>query len=760
MKAPSSPPGRRPPVDPRSAARGRPDSGSGSVRHEKKRRRREVVLIFLLAVAFLILAVFQTRLPELTNSSSLTGNIIFFLLINLNIILLVLFVFLVARNLVKLVVENRQRIFGARLRARLVVAFVTLTLFPAMLLFIVAEGFLSEAIDNWFSARVESAVDGALVVAHNYYQRAGDDALHHASHLAGEIRRRDLLRPDRRQRLQIFLENRRDELNAQSLQVVDEQGPLALTHEQMIKERELRVARADLATTFSDGIEFTRTRKSAVGDLVRGGVPIRGPDGTVQGAVIVDYLIPKAVSRAAHTTARTHDEYRQLGVLKQPIVNSYTLTLLLITLVVLLAAIWFGFTFAKGFTVPIQHLGEGMSEVAQGNLDYRAEARGDEEFAGLFSSFNQMASGLQTTQSKLDERRRYIENVVRNITAGVLSVDQHGVVAALNPAAGSMLSVEPEGVRGRPWREALDGEELAPLRSLLSEVAEGEDERIERQVRLTVGPRPVTAWVTAIRLKDEAGEDGGATLFLEDVTYLLRVERMEAWREVARRIAHEIKNPLTPIQLSAQRLRKRYGEMLGPEDGALLEECTNTIVGQVDQLKRLVNEFSTFARLPAVDLAPHDLGSVVEEALVLYREGHPDVHFTLESAAAVPEAEIDPEAVKRVVINLLDNAVSACAGVEDARVDIRVTHDSGLDVVRLEIADNGCGISADAKSRVFEPYFSTKSEGTGLGLAIVASIVAEHRAYVRMRDNQPTGTKFVIDFPIRTTAHHAPAMRA
>ncbi len=733
---------------------------SPSPASEMRRRRREGVIIFLLAVAFLGLAIVQTRLPDLTNSSSLTGNIIFFLLINLNVILLVLFVFLVARNLVKLVVERRQRIFGARLRARLVIAFVTLTLFPALLLFVVAEGFLSEAIDNWFSTRVDNAVGGALVVAHRYYQRAGDDALHHALQLEGEIRRRGLLAPERRERLQHFLENRRSELNLQSIQVVGREGPLALAHDEGLNERELRVVRADIASTFSDAMHFTRTQKAAAGDLVRGGVPARALDGTVVGAVVADYLVPKEVSRAAQTTARTHDEYRQLGVLRQPIVNSYTLTLLLITLVVLLAAIWFGFTFAKGFTVPIQHLGEGMSEVARGNLDYRAEARGDEEFAGLFSSFNQMAGALQTTQSKLDERRRYIENVLRNITAGVLSVDRDGVIAALNPAASSMLSLEADRVRGRDLDEVLDAEHLLPLRELLDEVATGDEERIERQVRLTVGPRPVTAWVAAIRLTDESGEAAGATLFLEDVTYLLRVERMEAWREVARRIAHEIKNPLTPIQLSAQRLRKRYGAMLGPENGALLEECTNTIVGQVEQLKRLVNEFSTFARLPAVEVSTNDLSEVVEDALVLYREGHRDVHFQVDAQSDVPAVEIDPEAIKRVVINLLDNALAACQGVDEPRIEVGISHDPRVAVVRLEVADNGSGLSAEARGRLFEPYFSTKSDGTGLGLAIVASIVAEHRAYVRVRDNQPRGTKFVVDFPVRAAPHLAAAMRA
>jgi len=225
---------------------------------------------------------------------------------------------------------------------------------------------------------------------------------------------------------------------------------------------------------------------------------------------------------------------------------------------------------------------------------------------------------------------------------------------------------------------------------------------------------------------------------------------MEAWREVARRIAHEIKNPLTPIQLSAQRLRKRYTAVLTGEDAALFDECTRTIVGQVEQLKRLVNEFSTFARLPSVEVAPHDLTALVEEALVLYREAHRDIAFEREANGELPAVDIDPDAIKRAMINLLDNAVYACRHAPGGgRVQIVLAHDPRIGVVRLEVADNGSGMTPDVQARVFEPYFSTKKDGTGLGLAIVSAIVADHHAYIRVRDNAPRGVRVVIEFPLR-----------
>jgi two-component system nitrogen regulation sensor histidine kinase NtrY len=305
-------------------------------------------------------------------------------------------------------------------------------------------------------------------------------------------------------------------------------------------------------------------------------------------------------------------------------------------------------------------------------------------------------------------------------------------------------------VRGKQWTEVFHGPHLSKVGEMINEALTAPHRQVEQQIKLTGGEHIITALVSVTSLTDEAGAQRGIMLFFEDVTHLLRVQRMEAWREVARRLAHEIKNPLTPIQLSAQRLRKRYSALLAREDGALFEECTRTIVGQVEELKRLVNEFSMFARLPAVQLAPHDLNVLVEEALVLFRQGHPELIFEFRSAAELPPVDLDREAIKRALINLLDNAVAACHGVPGAgRIEIVTSYVVARGVVRLEVADNGCGMSRDVKLRLFEPYFSTKKEGTGLGLAIVSSVVADHQAYIRMQDNQPRGSRFIIDFPSR-----------
>ncbi|MFQ5667531.1 MAG: ATP-binding protein [Candidatus Binatia bacterium] len=717
---------------------------------EIRRRRREAVIIAATALVFVVFAVFETRLPQLSSSASLWGNIIFFLLINLNLILLILLIFLVTRNLVKLVFERRRGILGSRLRTRLVLAFVGLTLIPTTLLFLVAQGFLSAAFESWFNVRVESALKGSLDVAQSYYQFAANNALYFARQVEGQTQQRGLWATPRRPALQRFVERKVAEWNLVGLNVFTADGAtVAHAHRETLPQP-LPPEAGDTLSQLLRGEETARTQPFGKGDIVRAGVPVRAPDGQLIGAVTVDYIVPRNVSQRARDIARSYREYRQLVSMKQPIKNGYILTLALITLVVLFSATWFGFQQAKSITIPLQRLAEGTREVAQGNWRYRIEAGGDEETAVLVDSFNQMTADLQEINSELVERRKYVENILAKIAAGVVSLSQAGRVTMLNRAAEGMLGVRLADVRDKHWAEVFRTAQLRKVGEVIRDAFALPQRVVERQIKLTGGDHLVTVLVSATPLADEAGAPRGIMLFLEDVTHLMRVQRMEAWREVARRLAHEIKNPLTPIQLCAQRLRKRYGDELSVTDGAVFDECTRTIIGQVEELKRLVDEFSTFARLPAAELVPHDLNEVVEEALVLFRQGHADIVFAVHPADRLPLVELDREAIKRALINILDNAVSACHGVPDgARIEITTSHLEAGGVVRLEVADTGCGMSRDVKMRLFEPYFSTKKEGTGLGLAIVASIVADHQAYVRVRDNAPRGTRFVIDFPLR-----------
>jgi two-component system, NtrC family, nitrogen regulation sensor histidine kinase NtrY len=463
--------------------------------------------------------------------------------------------------------------------------------------------------------------------------------------------------------------------------------------------------------------------------------------------------VPKSVVKRREQIDRSFGEYLRLKIQRRPIRTAYTITLVLVTMVVVFSAIWVGFYVARGITVPIQRLAEGTRAVAQGDLDQHIAGEGDDEIGTLVTAFNHMTADLKTSRSDLDERNRDLEVVLANITAGVVAADGAGRITMMNRASEGLLGATADASIGRALGAIFPGEPNAELRTELAGLLGGSASTLERQITLAradVGE--VSVLVTGTRLVTESGEAQGLVLFLEDVTHLLRVERMEAWREVARRIAHEIKNPLTPIQLAAQRLRRRYGAQLR-ENGAVFDECTRTIIQQVDELKDLVNEFSMFARMPQGEHTPQDLNALVEEALVLFREGHRDIDFTFTAAPDLPTLELDREGMKRAVINILDNAVAACGARKTSgrrHVEVSTSYDPQLGIARLEIADDGLGMSGETKLRLFEPYYSTKPDGTGLGLAIVSAIVADHKGFIRVRDNAPYGSRFIVEFPVRS----------
>ena len=738
-----------------------------------RRRRREGWIILATAIAVVAFAVFEARLPQSAGAGSLGNDAVLVALINLNLILLVLLVFLVGRNIIKLVFERRRRMLGSHLRTRLVVAFVAIALLPATVMFFVALVFVGNSIEKWFNGQVENSLEGSLEVAHAYYQDLAGTALGFGRQVGARLAADGLLAPARRAELKRALEQRRAEYQLDLVEVFAHGQLLARSRRPDLPPGIGVDARAELVRRAMAGADATTVDAVGEADMIRAAAPLLVDDKPI-GAIVVDAYVPKSVVKRREEIDRAFGEYLSLKIQRRPIVTAYTITLALVTLVVLFSATWVGFYLARGITVPIQRLAEGTRAVAQGDLDHRITGEGEDEIGTLVTAFNHMTADLKTGRAELDSRRRYLETVLANIAAGVISTDGDGRITTMNRAAEVLLGVPAGTCLGRTIDAVFTGDEYADVRELAGDLRagttgarsyagplaalngeNGHGGRLERQLKLQRGGREVAVLLTGTRLVDESERPQGLVLFLEEVTHLLRVQRMEAWREVARRIAHEIKNPLTPIQLSAQRLRRRYASQLG-DGGAVLDECTRTIIQQVDELKALVNEFSTFARMPAWPHTPQDLNKLVDEALVLFREGHRDLGFEFTPASDLPVLECDREGVKRAVINILDNAVGACAAWRKATgngergvIELRTSYDPRLDVIRLEIADNGPGMTPEVKARLFEPYFSTKPDGTGLGLAIVSAIVADHNGFVRVRDNPPRGSRFVMEFPVR-----------
>ncbi len=724
---------------------------------ERRRRRRETGIILAAALAVVLFAVWEIGSPT---GHGGTGNVVSFLLVNLNIVLLLVMAYFVLRNVMKLVMEHRQRVPGSRLRTRLVLAFVTIAMFPATVMLGISYQFVTNNIDDWLNDEVESSLEGAWELAHVYYGTTAAAAVSHARGLARTVGTEQLLGESRRERLRELVAEHQHIYELGTVQVLDRTGRqvLARFNEETPTGVPLFTDR-DLFRETSAGAETTKVEPFGEGDIIRGSVPIfagGNTDADVVGAIVVDYYVEQSARRSTESVLASFREFRKLRLNKQPFKNLYALTLALAALMVVVSATWLGLYLAGGITKPIGDLVQATEQVAEGRWDVHLEERGGDEIGTLVRAFNSMTEEVGRSHEELDRRRSYIENVLGHVDAGVISIDGDSTVGTLNPAAVSLLGLPDVGVLGRPAADVLGEAGYSEIAELLSGLQAGNAPSGKRlNVRRPDEGRTLLVTATSLGRGGESGAEEGPArgwlLFVENVSQIVEAQRMEAWREVARRIAHEIKNPLTPIQLSAQRLGRRLGGKVSESDASVVEECVGTIVGEVDRLKQLVNEFSQFARSSGVTKKAHDLNQLVEETLPLYRQARPDIIMTFEAAEGLAPLMVDREAVKRALVNLIENAVAAVS--EDShgepRVAVRTRLDDNLSRTVLEVEDNGPGIAPKDRARVFEPYFSTKTDGTGLGLAIVASMAADHRAFLRVRDGVEGGSCFVIEFPAR-----------
>jgi len=720
---------------------------------ELKRRRRELIAVAVASVTLIAFVLAQTQLPPLSSHTSLISNLVVILLFDLSFLLLGLMLLLVGRNLAKAIFERRRGLIGSKLQVRLVFGFIAVALVPSAFLLYVAGTFLHADIDRWFNPEYERVLDDSLAIAQVYYLNSANNAAHFARVLAGKIGERELLKPANHDRLRQFIERAQQEYNLGTVEVFAANRSLLMLVLSPHTPTGIGVSpESAIVVATLTGHALTRTDRLGQADVIRGSAPIyASPDSdTVSGAVVVDYYLPSSLADRAAGISHTYEQYFQLRILHQPIMNSYVLALVLIGLAVVLLASWFGMYLARGITGPIRMLAEGTHAIAAGNLSYEIPPIGDDELGHLVASFNRMTTDLRASRSELERRRVYTETLLRNVSAGVVGLNPEGIVTAINPCAERMLGLTAAGVLGRAYASCFP----PILKDALDNALMASPHAPEAQISLKLDSSGADAelMMTATPLGEENGRDLGTVLFFEDVSQIAKVERMEAWREVARRIAHEIKNPLTPIQLSAERMRRQI-HGVSANDAQLLDECTHAIISEVDGLKRLVNEFSAFARMPQSRPVPGDLNELAAETLAPFRETHPAVDFHQELAPDLPAIAIDREALKRAIFNLLDNAIAAALSVNHngtpARVGLRTSIDRDSGVVTLEVLDNGPGIEPRNRTRIFEPYFSTKRSGTGLGLAIVSSIVTDHHGFIRVRDNPPRGSSFVVEFPVR-----------
>ncbi len=735
----------------------------------KKKRRTRWITLGLLSLLTILTAV-EIYIQKSHVATPIAGNIAVLLLVNVNIILLLILILMVAKNLVKLYLDRKWKIIGARFRTKLVLSFAALTFVPSFLLFLVASGLLTNSVNNWFNQQIEKSLKESLEVAEGYYAGSGKNIMTFANVLNETFLEKNMMAKENISSLKNTVLQKRVDYKVDGILVFD--GTLSLIAESIetaLKSRIMTASSNQLSALLEralNGEDASEILSLENKKLIAGVSPIiegqgargKGQEANVKGATVVLLFASDDMVGKIGSIVNALEEYKQLKLLKNPIKLSYEITLLLITLLILFSSVWFGFYIAKGITVPIKELAEATKSVAEGNLDFKVNVKANDEIGMLVESFNQMTSDLKDgkmaieraneemrkTNIELEQRKGYMETVLENIAAGVISIDSHGRVSTINHAASKILNIAPEDVKGASYKNAFDASYLNPVRAMIKGMGNAKRENTKGQVRLMVAGRVLTLTVSITVLNDSSGKYLGMVIVFDDLTELIKAQKTAAWREVARGIAHEIKNPLTPIQLNTQRLKKKFKDG-APDFKIVFDEGTDVIIQEVEGLKKLVDEFSKFARMPEPNLRPYKLHRIIEDALMLYRNTRKGIKFLTNYDSEIDTINIDHEQFKRVFVNLIENSIDSVNG--NGIIEINTSLNRNDRTVRIDVIDNGIGIPDENKDKLFLPYFSTKKKGSGLGLAIANRIVADHDGIIRVEDNLPTGARFVIELP-------------
>jgi two-component system, NtrC family, nitrogen regulation sensor histidine kinase NtrY len=685
------------------------------LRYRKDPRFIISVPLVILAVTSLVYYVIQ-QAKELS-PEALSSRLLLFVLLNINLLLIIGILFVILRGIVKLVLERQRGIIGSRFRTKLVVTYVATSLLPVIILFLVATDLLRVSVDRWFATPVREILQNSEAIAQLAQDQAAEVAAGAAREIAASPDAKDEARIDRI--LGHVLQYHRVDTAAVyrgGILVKALSNPRVPVHEV-----------ADPSSRFFEDVTLrgraVKIDVVASGKWIRTAVPFGSGDVSLAGV-----FIPAEMSRRIDASIIAYTNFQQLQSQRQSLKASQTMLFLAVTLAILFGTLWTSIYASRRITIPIKALAEATERLADGEVGHRVEVSATDEVGRLIDSFNDMSGQLAQQRQQLTETNRFMATVLESVATGIIAFTDELELLSINRAALQMLQLDVPAPRSG-LRELLSGD-LEPLADALRELTSGRART--REVALILRGELRYLELSAARL----GTGSGWVLAMEDSTQLVQAQKLAAWNEAARRIAHEIKNPLTPIQLSAERIAKKFGST----DPAIAEG-TRIIVSEVSQLSRMVDEFSRFARMPAVHLRHAQLAEILQQAAALYRDVKPNVTVGVEVAEDI-ELLMDPEQIRRAVGNLLKNAVEATDSGE-----IRVTARRAPHRVVIEVIDPGRGVPDSDKEKLFLPYFSTKRRGTGLGLAIVHRIVRDHDGQISVHDNHPRGTRFEIELP-------------
>ena len=749
---------------------------------------RILTLVVILLIGVLVAAAW---LPSVVKLESLVSEVVLYALAAVDLVLILVLVFVLGRNIIKLWVERRQGAPFARFRAKLVAALLAMTIVPATLVSVIGSEYLRSSVEHWFSVPVDETLGAAQKIAAYYHTERQESVKLRATWLASKVSAVDVqsgnvasLTASARSELATMRDGLIDMYQTVPTPAGERDAVFLLAVEAGAPPRDAVRASADRIASrvaASGREDFTSDEVGSGGALVRAAAPVRNSEGVVVGVVVVSLYISEEVQTQARIATDRYVEYKRLEVVKVPLQGMLLAVFVTVTLLILVSATWMGLYVAKRITRPVQMLAEGARAIGAGHLDLRLEPQTSDELGSLVEAFNTMAAELGSSQERLeqsrvalerknievDARRRYIETILERVATGVISLDAEGRISTVNGAAQRLLGID-EKVIGQEASTVFNREDLRVLLPLVEATARVRSSGMGpgpggflagtiEEVTLAREDREIHLAAAATVLSGAAGDPEGSVLVLDDVTPLIRAQRVAAWRDVARRLAHEIKNPLTPIQLSAERLRRNLATA-APDAKALVDECTGAIIAEVDALKSLVDEFAQFARLRGPKMAPADLNAIIADVVRLYAGVLHSSRVVVEQRLApdAPLVRVDVEQIRQVIINLVDNALEALGGPgapprPDGSVPLIALfteRDEAREVLRFTVVDNGPGVPAADRDKLFMPYYSTKGRGSGLGLAIVQRIISEHGGKISVDDAKPTGTVFTVELPV------------
>ncbi|OPY79482.1 MAG: Sensor histidine kinase YycG [Syntrophorhabdus sp. PtaU1.Bin153] len=709
-----------------------------------KNYKKEIFFGVFVLLALGILVYLETQLPFFKKFVPIQENKLIVVMLNINLLLILLLLFLVSRTFVKSFLEKKRGIWGSRLKTKLAFTLLFVSIIPSVTLYVLAVGFFQISMDKWFGQKIEDTLESAVEFSNFYYEDLFQRHERVGAILVKEIIRKKLM--EDKEQLARYIAASANAMIPEYLSIHDPSGNILASNRSLNKEIKQKLS--EQARSFPKGEHLRSILPIRRGELVVTGVRIADEAGREKAVLLVGETIRIHGTEKIKQIAAASKEIRESRPFKKILKYSFYIPLTLITLMTVFFSVWVGIKMASDITVPVERLKEGADFIAKGTFDISLEDTGSDEIGTLVSAFNSMARELKATKEEIEEKRRYLEVILDNVATGIISTNKTGIIIFLNRAAQNILGMERETWAGVPLREVFGDHFRKHMRLFLKGARAGDGGSITREMKLNLKNDVTYVRASLTILKDQTARVEGFVIAFDDITHIVRAERLATWREIAKKLTHEIKNPLTPIMLSAERIRRRLLPHAGDGEKEVLDGTTSVILRSVDDIKQIVNELTRLTHNSQMRTI-EDVNAVVEETLTLYE--HLFQNISLESTKEpIPLLTVEREGLKRALINLITNAVKAIEGNEGViTVSTRYDEDRGIGIV--EVADTGKGIPDEDKGRIFDPYFTKEKDGMGLGLAIVHSFVLEHHGKIRVEDNKPRGTKFIIELPVIET---------